>query len=199
MYKIFINDKPLIFTTHIIVEGIYAGLPVYEYSSLALMTHVREVEELHNKGAILLCEDVELAWGELNQHFKSIVAAGGLVYNIKNQLLLIKRLGKWDLPKGKMDIGESIEEAAIREVEEECGISQLSILRKAAISYHSYKLHGHRFIKVTHWFEMKTMYNGKLVPQAEESITDAIWIDRADLKPLEIDTYTSIRDILLEN
>lgn len=198
MYKIFINDKPLIFTSSSIDDGIYASLPEHSYSSINLMTIVREVEEVHNKGAVILCENIELAWNEFNQHFKSIAAAGGLVYNTEGQLLLIKRLGKWDLPKGKIDAGETIEEAAIREVEEECGINQLQIIRKITTSYHSYKLHGHRFIKVTHWFEMKSLFNGKLIPQAEESITEAVWTSVEDIKPMELDTYTSIRDILLE-
>jgi 8-oxo-dGTP pyrophosphatase MutT (NUDIX family) len=198
MYKIFINDKPLIFTKSQISVGIYASLPVHEFSAQSLMGIVREVEELNHKGAVIICEDFEMAWTEFNQYFKSIVAAGGLVYNTEGQLLLIKRLGKWDLPKGKIDAGETVEEAAIREVEEECGINQLSIISKVTTSYHSYKLHGHRFIKVTHWFKMKTLFDGVLIPQAEESITEAIWTNVKDIKPMEIDTYTSIRDILLE-
>jgi hypothetical protein len=103
MYKIFINDKPLIFTKSRIANGIYASLPLHSFSSNAIMGIVREVEELHNKGAAIVCDDVEFAWNEFNQHFKSIVASGGLVYNTEGQLLLIKRLGKWDLPKGKID------------------------------------------------------------------------------------------------
>ncbi|MEI6880973.1 MAG: NUDIX hydrolase [Bacteroidota bacterium] len=198
MYKIFINDKPLIFTKSRITNGIYASLPIHSFSSQALMAIVREVEELHHKGAAIICDDVEFAWNEFNQHFKSIVAAGGLVYNSEGQLLLIKRLEKWDLPKGKIDAGETIEEAAIREVEEECGINQLSIIRKVTTSYHSYKLHGHRFIKVTHWFEMKSLFKGTLIPQAEESITEAIWANVSDINLMELDTYTSIIDILLE-
>ncbi len=197
MYKIFVNDKPIIFSLQPVVSGLYKHLPHTVYSQQTLMDRVRAVEEQHNNGEVIVCQNIDEAWVEFNTYFKAIHAAGGIVFNTHNKLLIIKRLGKWDLPKGKIDAGETIEEAAIREVEEECGIDNLSITKKITVSYHTYKLYGHRFLKVTHWFEMNTFFTGTLIPQAEENITEAIWVNKQDIKPIELDTYASIRDILL--
>jgi 8-oxo-dGTP pyrophosphatase MutT (NUDIX family) len=197
MYKIFINDKPFILTKEPVTDAMYLNLPRFTYESENLMAHVRSAEEMSSNGLQLICSDLDKAWKEFNLHFKSIEAAGGLVFNPENHLLIIKRLGKWDLPKGKIDPGEKTEEAAIREVEEECGISKLHIVEKLTVSYHSYKLHGHRFLKVTHWFLMNSIFKGRLVPQEEENITEATWVDLSLINVAEMDTYNSIKDILL--
>lgn len=127
---------------------------------------------------------------------KTIIAAGGLVQNLKGEFLFIFRRGKWDLPKGKTEKGEKIEDAAIREVQEECGISELKIIRPLLKTFHTYELKGKKILKETHWFLMKTNWQGKLIPQNEEDITEAIWVDKKIVKELLENTYDSIKEVV---
>lgn len=126
---------------------------------------------------------------------KKIIAAGGLVQNTKGEYLFIFRRGKWDLPKGKVDKNEKIEDAAIREVEEECGISGLEIIRPISKTYHTYTIKGEKILKETHWFFMKTNRTEKLIPQTEEDITEAVWADKKEVKTLLENTYDTIKDV----
>lgn len=107
--------------------------------------------------------------------FKKIKAAGGIVKNGKGKFLMIYRLGYWDLPKGKMESGEKKRETALREVEEECGLSNLKITKKLPSTYHMYEFKSTPIIKTTYWYEMR--YDGEepLIPQIEEDITEAQW------------------------
>jgi 8-oxo-dGTP pyrophosphatase MutT (NUDIX family) len=125
-------------------------------------------------------------WESFCANYILIEAAGGLVYNDKNQLLMIFRNGKWDLPKGKLEVGENIEQCAIREVEEECGVSGLTITQQLQKTYHTYEINEQQILKCTYWFEMKSSFKGNLVPQTEEGITAVVWINKADIaKKLE--------------
>lgn len=115
-----------------------------------------------------------------------VEAAGGLVYNDTNQLLMIFRDGKWDLPKGKLEFSESIQECAIREVEEECGVFGLTIINQLTDTYHTYMHMNQKILKRTYWFNMKTKYKGKLIAQISEGITRVEWFDKEDVaKSLE--------------
>ena len=143
----------------------------------------------------MLCDDAELAFKDMYTHFVPVEAAGGLVYNTFNELLMIKRMGKWDLPKGKIDPGESREQAALREVEEECGIKGLKLIEQLPTTYHTYKMHNYRFLKITYWFKMKTEFKGKLTPQVEEQITEVKWASQEELPAIIASTYPSIRDV----
>ncbi|MDP1726799.1 MAG: NUDIX domain-containing protein [Bacteroidota bacterium] len=199
MYKIFINDKPFIISADYTLLNRYEDLlQVNEMKNQSLMDLVRKTEELNAKGCIIIVEDPVVLFHEFKTHFTCIDAGGGIVFNKKNEVLLIKRMGKWDIPKGKIDPGEKIEHGALREVEEECGITHLNIRCFLNKSYHSYKLQGHRFLKVTHWYLMDTDYTGKLVPQKEENITEAKWFKWEDLNINSLDTYQSIKELLFE-
>jgi ADP-ribose pyrophosphatase YjhB (NUDIX family) len=196
MYKIFINDKPFVITDIRPDEDLYAHCKHYNYEPKELKQRIKECEGLSNKGIVLLAEDVESAFNDFYTYFVPIKAAGGFVYNTQKQILLIKRMGKWDLPKGKIDAGENVEDAAMREVEEECGIQGLQIIKALSTSYHTYKVRNFDFIKITYWFEMHTSYNGALKPQLEEMITEVKWtsLTTSDLDVL--DTYESIKQLL---
>lgn len=199
MYKIFINDKPFIISADIPLINRYGDLlQVREMKDQSLMEWVRKTEELNSKGCIIIVENPDSVFQKFKTHFTCIDAGGGIVFNNKNEILLIKRMGKWDIPKGKIDPGEKIEHGALREVEEECGITHLSIRSFLSKSYHSYKLQGHRFLKVTHWYLMDTDYTGKLIPQKEENITEAKWFKWDDLNIKTLDTYQSIKELLFE-
>jgi len=143
------------------------------------------------------CPDVEKAWKSLNRHTKDVLAAGGLLTNEQGALLCIHRLGHWDLPKGKVEPGESIEEAAMREVTEETGIGELSLLGHLRTTYHTYEEAGVPILKTTFWFH--AMHAGKNTqgnPQSEEGITDVQWKLRPFGSELLENTYPSILDLV---
>jgi 8-oxo-dGTP pyrophosphatase MutT (NUDIX family) len=141
-------------------------------------------------------EDLAILLRYFKSMFRIIEAAGGLVINPKKEMLFILRNGKWDLPKGKLEKGESIETAAVREVEEECGISGLTIVKKIITSYHTYFIGEQAVLKPTYWFEMISSDTSVLVPQTEEGITEAKWISSNDLKMVRENTYESILDVI---
>ena len=129
---------------------------------------------------------------------KTINAAGGLVQNPQGEFLFIYRRGKWDLPKGKVDKGEAIEAAALREVREECGIENLRIVRLLKKTYHTYMLKNRIISKETYWYLMKTNWEKKPIPQTEEDITQAIWVDKNKMEELLEHTYENIREVVRE-
>ena len=119
-----------------------------------------------------------------------------MVYNEEGKVLLIKRHGKWDLPKGKKEKGENIATCALREVEEETGVKKLLIQRFRTITYHLFKRDGHYFLKETYWYDMTTTYKKKLVPQTEEGIEKVCWKDEAEAKELVKNSYKNIQLVL---
>ena len=125
-----------------------------------------------------------------------INAAGGLVQNNAGEYLLIHRNGLWDLPKGKQEEGEDIALTALREVEEECGITGLEQGELICITHHTYHMHGLHMLKHTWWYQMK--YSGDcstLTPQLEEGIQQCKWAPASELPELLKDTYPSIRQV----
>ena len=120
-------------------------------------------------------------------------AGGGLVYNENKEVLFIFRNNKWDLPKGGTEKGEDIEETAIREVEEETGVSGLKITNKLGKTYHVFKRNGRYKLKITHWFEMHTQYNDKLVAQANEGIEKAEWKSPKEIEKCLLNSYENIK------
>jgi len=128
--------------------------------------------------------------------YKLIKAAGGVAYNNQNQILMIFRNGKWDLPKGKLEIDEDIKTCAIREVEEECGIIGLQITQKLIDTYHTYELKGEKILKRTFWFKMKTNFNGSLKPQTEEGITEVCWVNKEDISKRLNNSFENIKQLL---
>ncbi|MCW3102589.1 MAG: hypothetical protein JWO09_1029 [Bacteroidetes bacterium] len=158
------------------------------YATLAGSNEIKEIR-FFNKDEKLLLE-----W--FSAMFNVVEAAGGLVKNPNNEYLFIQRNGKWDLPKGKVEKKEAIRDAAVREVEEECGISGLTITKELETTYHTYYLDDKAVLKPTHWFEMSCSDTSRPVPQAEEGITDVKWISPADFKMVRENTFPSILDLI---
>jgi len=136
-------------------------------------------------------------WKEFCSNFNIIEAAGGLVYSDNNQLLMIFRHDKWDLPKGKLEIGENIEECAIREVEEESGVEELSIVKKLKCTYHTYELDGKSILKRTYWFKMSSNYKSNLKPQLEEGITKVEWVNITEIPSKLENSYGNIKELFI--
>ncbi len=141
---------------------------------------------------------------EVFQNFRSafinVRAAGGVVLR-NDALLFIFRNGKWDLPKGKIELGENPEHAALREVEEECGIRGHSIVKSLPSSYHIYQspypdTKGEWIFKETFWYEMQYSGEENGVPQNEEGITEVRWFPRTVLQPVLENTYENLKEII---
>lgn len=135
------------------------------------------------------------AFEEFCNNYSTIHAGGGLVKNSEGNYLLIFRRGVWDLPKGKLEPGESIENCALREVQEETGLDGLILGSPICVTHHSYSLNGTRVIKHTHWFNMQYNGNGKLIPQTEEQIEEARWVKPSELEEKLSSTFPSIREV----
>ena len=148
---------------------------------------------------IINCEDLEKTIETLEKKYKPKLAAGGWVYNRKGELLFIKRWGIWDIPKGHLEKGESMEECAIREVEEETGINNLEITKKLGISRHIFSRNGKEKLKVTHWYKMKTAFTGELKPQIEEDIETVEWARINEVEDYISNSWKSLKDFYYSN
>ena len=137
--------------------------------------------------------EFELIINIFKKKFPEIIAAGGKVINNKSEILFIYRNKKWDLPKGKAEKNEIISETALREVEEETGIKNLSIIKPLDKTYHIFKRGGKNYLKTTYWFEMKSDFNGKFKPQKKEGITRVEWIGIENLSSILPKSYANIR------
>lgn len=129
---------------------------------------------------------------------RKIIAAGGIVINAKNEILMIFRRGKWDLPKGKLDENESIEDCAVREVAEETGLVNITLEQYIGKTYHEYfeKWLQEDVVKETWWFKMKVLNSNKLIPQLEEDIEKVEWVGMQDLNLKLQNTYQNIQEII---
>jgi 8-oxo-dGTP pyrophosphatase MutT (NUDIX family) len=139
----------------------------------------------------------EIDFEQLRKQYKIIQAAGGLVRNEKGDVLFIFRKGKWDLPKGKLDNGETFATCAKREVEEECGLEVSAVADLFSITYHVYRdRDGTMIMKDTFWYTMDASVSATLQPQAEEDITAIEWADGQRQKIMMQNTYPLIRDLV---
>jgi ADP-ribose pyrophosphatase YjhB (NUDIX family) len=139
-------------------------------------------------------------YGEMKEQFfsffKTIEAAGGVVRNEKNEILVIFRNGKWDLPKGKIDKRkETIKQAALREVKEETGIKALLIKGKLLTTYHIFFRKERMILKPTYWFEMFADSSSKLVPETKENISRVIWVKKEEIPGILQNTYHSLEEL----
>lgn len=125
-----------------------------------------------------------------------IIAAGGIVENEEGKILFQHRRGKWDLPKGKLDDGETIEECAVREVEEETGLQNIGLGELIDITYHNYIEKETDIEKETHWFAMKVSGMQKLTPQTEEGISELRWVAENELEYYLSNTFSNIIEIV---
>ncbi|WP_313267118.1 NUDIX domain-containing protein [Sphingobacterium sp.] len=149
------------------------------------------------KTYLYINKDFETVFQNLKNKIKIIKAAGGLVKNGDGDYLFIYRLGKWDLPKGKVEDNEKMREAAVREVEEECGIKINYLGKKIMTSYHTYFLRNGEFVlKLTNWYEMGINKAPKLIPQTTEDITKAEWRHVDQFEEIRANTYPIIENII---
>lgn len=202
MYKIYINETPLILLDARAVDS----LPVADDQHLVarysgkkkfLLAYVDMLEKTDRLQAVTVySEEYEKLVKDFESLFTILPAAGGVVFNEEGSVLLIFRRGYWDLPKGKVDRGESIEAAALREVREETGLTQLFLGDSLGTTYHVYRDKADtRVLKPTYWFKMNTP-QAILTPETEEDIEQAVWTDGEAFLKSGQKTYQNIRIVL---
>ncbi|MBA5246488.1 NUDIX domain-containing protein [Marnyiella aurantia] len=196
MYKVFVNEKKLTISKY--PEDIEKNLRYEGFATLEIAVDLLQntsCPELNVYG-----DNIEELWEDFTHMFHVIEAAGGIVTNPNKEILFIKRLSKWDLPKGKVEKGESLEQAALREVEEETGLRELILENFINNTFHIYtERNGDRVLKTTYWFKMSYVGSGTATPQLEEGITEVDWKSdsriRQEVFPA---TFHNIRMILNE-
>ncbi|MCO6462123.1 MAG: NUDIX domain-containing protein [Saprospiraceae bacterium] len=203
MYKIYINEMPVNLIKSEMVGSInpsnsniivipYLGKPNVLHQIIKLSEPPYTFDEI-----FIYSHTPEQILKALKSEIKEIIAGGGIVFNEFNEVLFIYRRGYWDLPKGKHEKNESIEQTSIREVEEETGISGLQLGRYLGDTYHLFKTqrNGNYFLKKTYWYKMTT-HKQQIKVQKEEDIDDAVWLPiptfLKECKP----TFNNILDIL---
>ncbi|MDT0559319.1 NUDIX domain-containing protein [Ichthyenterobacterium sp. W332] len=190
MYTVFVGDKPIILTTKIEAETYFKN---YLLSTVSMRRVFKDLATKNIQEVRLIDADKDQLLKLFLKKLPNVIAGGGKVYNTKGDILFIYRNNKWDLPKGKAERRETIDKTAIREVEEETGVQGLEIIKPLERTFHIFKRHGRHKIKVTYWFEMRTNYDGELLPQENEGITKVKWLDKkASEKALE-NSYANIR------
>lgn len=196
MYKVFINEKKLS------LSNTYqnSGKTLKYENKTTLEIAIDILENTSTPDVNVYGEDLDKIWSKFKDLMKNIEAAGGVVWNEDKKILFIKRLGKWDLPKGKLEKGESLEEASVREVEEETNLKNLELLRPLTTTYHVYtERNNQKVLKATHWFEMNFKGENTAKPQTEEGITEVSWKALEEIEEVVYpNTFQNIKLILKE-
>ncbi len=196
MYKVFVNDKPLFLTNQISKE---TDFQLFLLESIDIEQIIVKMFQNKINKAYLYHPDESLIMKTLKAKIPVNKAGGGLVYNKKGEVLFIFRNGKWDLPKGGTDKGELIEDTAMREVEEETGVNGLTIGKKLQKTYHIFKRNGKYKLKITHWFEMTSTFEGIPHGQLEEGIEKVAWFKPSEIPEALKNSYENIKLLFEED
>ncbi len=190
MYKVFVNDKPLFLTNQIAKE---TDFQLFLLESIDIEQLIIKIFQNKVQKAYLYYPDEKEILKKMKEKIPVCKAGGGFVYNKNGDVLFIFRNGKWDLPKGGIEKGEEIEETAMREVEEETGVGKLTVTKKLQKTYHIFKRGGKYKLKITHWFEMQSDFEGPTMPQANEGIDKAVWLSPEQVKEALKNSYENIK------
>lgn len=193
MYQVFVNDKPIVLTTAVEIED---GFKNYLLSKVRIRKVIKTLNKTDLPKVHLIGKKEETLLKKFLKKLPNVIAAGGKVYNDKGEILFIYRNDKWDLPKGKTEKKESIEQTALREVEEETGVKHLEIIKPLDTTYHIFKRNGKYKIKVTYWFEMRSFYKGELNPEQSEGITKVKWLSEKEIKAALENSYANIKTMI---
>ena len=201
--KIYFNDKPLFLCDAFNEEiNLYAhhddAVFIDEFSAAAVNSMIHEMKQEKVHAGIFYHSKLEDLKKAFWKKFTLVEAGGGLVQNEKKEILFMFRRKKWDLPKGKLDKGETYEQCALREVKEETGLVKIQLKNLLLVTYHTYDENGKHYLKQTHWYTMRSIGEQELVPQLEEQITKLKWANEQEILKLTKDTYPSIIDVLTE-
>lgn len=194
MYKVFVNEKKLTISKY--PADIEKNLRFEGFATLEIAIDLLENTSCPQMN--VYGEEIEEIWEDFTHMFRVVEAAGGIVSNKEGKILFIHRLGKWDLPKGKIEKDESLEQAALREVEEETALQELILEEFINSTFHVYKeRNGDRVLKTTYWFKMSYVGEKAPIPQTEEGITKVSWKNQDEiLQEVFPKTFQNIKLIL---
>ena len=190
MLQIFYKEKPIIISDKKsdLKHSLIINPELFENLDLLKLLTKKRVNSIG-----IFSNEYEFILNMFKKKYPEIIAAGGKVINNKSEILFIYRNKKWDLPKGKAEKNEIISETALREVEEDTGIKNLSIIKPLDKTYHIFKRGGKNYLKSTYWFEMQSDFIGKFKPQKKEGITRVEWIGIENLSSILAKSYANIR------
>ena len=175
-------------------DAIHCGTSVPDWPEIKAALKQRSSNLL-----VLVCDDPKKCWQNLKKRFGIIHASGGLVINKEGNILMIKRLGLWDLPKGKIEKGEDELDCAIREVEEECSVFGLGVTATITSTYHVMRRNKNKYLKVSKWYMMRTDQISPGIPQFEEGIEKVSWVPLADIRKKLKKSWPSVREVFKES
>lgn len=198
MYTVFFGERSLILSS-----SPEKASPSLSFDAIHKYSTPNELRQFVGRFAVrdelkhgcIYFHNVDALWTQFCLLFRCIEAAGGVVQNANNELLVIERRGYVDLPKGKAEAGETPQQNALREVCEETGLQNLHLIRHLADTYHTYQLDETTVLKHTSWFAMRTDGVPELKPQTEEDIVSARWVTPAQFHTLAQKTYVSLREV----
>jgi 8-oxo-(d)GTP phosphatase len=192
MYKVFVNGLPLILTNKLseTANGAYFLL-----NKDSIAAAIKSLKKNKLDSAFIYHPNHEEILKKFTQEIPLIVAAGGVVTNAEGKVLFIYRNDKWDLPKGKLDKGESIEDCAIREVMEETGVKDLRLENFLRTTYHVFTNNGANTLKQVHWYAMRTEYTGRLKPEKKEGIVKVKWKGPLKIQKALQNSYPNIKTL----
>ncbi|NNC49813.1 MAG: NUDIX domain-containing protein [Flaviramulus sp.] len=193
MYKVFVGDKPIILTTKVEKETNFKN---YLLKTVNMAKVVRKLNRTSLSEIRLIHKNKDKLLKKFLKKLPNVIAGGGKVYNDEGDILFIYRNDKWDLPKGKVEGKETIEQTALREVAEETGVAGLEITKPLETTYHIFKRNGRYKIKITYWFEMKTSFKGNLYAQIDEGITHVEWLNGVQINDALKNSYANIKLLL---
>lgn len=198
MYKVFFKESYFLLTdNHNLLKEGTSPLCHKDFNQTKTFI-LQQLNKNENFAAVIYHEDLEDLFGIFKSCFMYVKAAGGVVEG-NNHLLIIKRFGIYDLPKGHVEAGETMEACAIREVKEECGIHDVSITSPLDTTLHVYCLNENWFLKKTYWYKMACPPDQTPVPQAEEGIEEVFWLPVGELDSILSNTYPSLRTVFEKN
>ncbi|PUZ21733.1 NUDIX hydrolase [Chitinophaga parva] len=196
-YTIFIDERPLILSDSI--HGIspeFLNAPLFTKPDRPQVTScIHDLQTGKFAATVLIDPNVDGLLETVKSHYTVLTAGGGLIVNTDGDVLLMFRRGKWDLPKGKLDPGETIEQCAIREVAEETGLLSITLEHKITETYHYYAHKDQPLLKHTVWFHMRFTGTELTIPQIEEDIMDIQWIKPENVGKYMQYSYQNIRAV----
>jgi ADP-ribose pyrophosphatase YjhB (NUDIX family) len=197
-YEVYIDGKPLTIVEQPDARHSSEHLLIREVRTCGDITEALERwKSQPNAGELVLHgAGADEVWKLFSELYVFVQAAGGCVTDERRRLLAIHRLGVWDLPKGKVDEGEAVDAAALREVREECGLKKLELLRRLCETWHTYERRGRQHLKRTDWYLMRGSNAEQLIAQEDEDISEVRWMDAAEMAALKASTYPSLRKVI---
>ncbi len=219
MKTIYVNDIPIFFkplnnlklkkedfdtyidgSSGIVSKKLYSRVLIYDSSINTIVDLLKKMTSFKYKkiySITITLKDYNSVLKQVKKMFKIVKAAGGVVKNKNDEILFIYRMKKWDLPKGKLDKGETILECAKREVQEETMVD-VECKDKIVSTWHTYTRNKKYVLKKTTWFRMLCLDDSKMKPQKKEKIEKVEWMKKSTIDDILLNSYKTLNFVIKE-